>query len=83
MEAILAAVVHDDGTDEHGEEDGGDHGLLLACEGEGTREGGEAIAEGVGVLPLAHSKKPEFKPRISRICTDGIMHIREIGENRG
>ena len=54
LEAILAAAVHDDGADEHGEKDGGDHCLLLARQGEGAREGDQAVAQGVGFLPLVH-----------------------------
>lgn len=55
VDAVLAAVMHDQRANEHGEEDGGDHGLFLAGEGERTREFNEAVAKGRTFLPLAHS----------------------------
>ncbi len=57
VEAVLAAEVHDDGAGQHREEDGGDHGLFLAGWGQGAGEIGEAFAEGIGFLPLAHRRR--------------------------
>jgi len=53
-QAVLTAAVHDYGADEEGEENGGDHCLLLAGQGEGPREGGQPAGERGAFLPLAH-----------------------------
>ena len=57
MEAILAAVMHHHRAHQHGEEDGGDHRLLLPGQGEGTRKGSQPVGQGGAFLPLAHSER--------------------------
>jgi len=91
-QAVLAAVVHDNGAHQQREQDGGDHCLLLRRRGEGPGKGGEPVAQGGGVLPLAHCGVPElnhgwteeeegasggWRSGETRMDTDGIPDIRE------
>jgi len=55
LEAIFAAAMFDDGAHEQGEQDGGDHRLLLRREGEGTHKRNQPVAPWGAVLTLAHT----------------------------
>jgi len=54
LEVVRAAVVHDQGPDQHGEEDHADQGPFLAGEGEGTRKGGQPVGQGNAFFALSH-----------------------------
>lgn len=65
MKAIFAAVMHDQRAHQHREQEGGDHGLLLPCEGERAGEGGEPVAQGIAFLRLAHYWEPSNVPKMT------------------
>lgn len=54
IEAIFAAVMHDQRANQHREQEGGDQRLLLPGQGDGPGKAGQPVPQGIDFLPLAH-----------------------------
>lgn len=54
-EAVFAPIMHHERADQHREQDRRDHHLLLPRQRQRANEGAQSFAQGIALLPLAHS----------------------------